>query len=164
MKFTYIILLTFLSCLTSSVYSQNQKPKLVIGIVVDQMRYDYLYRYYDKYGEGGFKRLLNQGFNCRNAHYNYIPTETGPGHASIYTGTSPAYHGIVANTWFENGKSVYCAEDNAHKIVGSETGKGNNSPKNMLVTTLGDQLKLATAGKAKVFGISLKDRSAVMPG
>ena len=77
----------------------NSNPKLVVGIVVDQMRYDYLTRFYNKYGEGGFKRMMNEGFNCKNNHFNYVPTYTGPGHASVYTGTTPKYHGIIPNDW-----------------------------------------------------------------
>src|SRR5689334_1978896 len=83
-----------------SVDATINRPKLIIGIVVDQMRYDYLYRYWDKYGSGGFKRLVNQGFSCENTHYNYVPTYTGPGHAAIFTGTSPATNGIIGNEWF----------------------------------------------------------------
>ena len=91
----------------------NERPKLVVGIVVDQMRYDYLTRFYDRYGEGGFKRLMNEGFNCKNTHFNYIPTKTGPGHASIFTGTTPKYHGIVGNDWYdmESGRHVDCVDD-----------------------------------------------------
>ena len=78
-----------------------KQPKLVIGIVVDQMRQDYIYRYWNKFGNGGFKKLINEGFFYKNAHFNYVPTYTGPGHASIYTGTSPATHGIIANDWYD---------------------------------------------------------------
>lgn len=80
--------------------SSQSKPKLVVGIVVDQMRYDYLTRFEDGFGEGGFKRMMNEGFNCKNNHYNYVPTYTGPGHASIYTGTTPKSHGIISNSWY----------------------------------------------------------------
>jgi len=92
---------------------QKDKPKLIVGIVVDQMRADYLYRFQDNYSENGFKRLLREGYNVKNTHYNYIPTATGPGHASIYTGTTPANHGIVGNVWYNSklNREVYCAED-----------------------------------------------------
>ena len=87
------------------------RPKLVVGIVVDQMRWDYLYRYYDMFGEGGFRRLMNEGFSCENTMINYVPSITAVGHASIYTGTVPAIHGIAGNNFLLNGKMVYCCSD-----------------------------------------------------
>lgn len=142
-----------------------KQPKLVVGIVVDQMRHDYIYRYWDKFGSGGFKKLINEGYFFRNAHYNYVPTYTGPGHASIYTGTSPATHGIIANDWYvkETGQMMYCTDDKSVKPVGTQSKAGLMSPKNLLVTTLGDELKLATGQQAKVFAVSLKDRSSILP-
>ncbi len=96
-----LLFLFFVFSMTANVLAQNEKPKLVVGIVVDQMRYDYLTRFYNKYGEGGFKRMMREGYNCKNNHFNYVPTYTGPGHASIYTGTTPKYHGIIANNWYD---------------------------------------------------------------
>jgi hypothetical protein len=157
-------------CLTLLGACQHKKrersaPKLVIGIVVDQMRYDYLYRYYNKYGEGGFKRLLKQGFSFQDAEYNYVPTYTGPGHTSIYTGTTPCMHGIVANDWYDRklAHTVYCVQDTAVKTVGSTSSEGMMSPRRELTTTIGDELKLFTEGKAKVIGISMKDRASILP-
>lgn len=150
-------------------FSQKQKtkqqPKLVIGIVVDQMRYDYLTRYWDKYGDGGFKKLVNKGFNCKNANYNYMPTYTGPGHASIYTGTTPENHGIISNTWYNKfaDNRMYCTGDSIEKTIGSETDAGNMSPRNLLSTTITDELKLATNNRGKVIGVSIKDRGAILP-
>jgi len=143
----------------------GQTPRLVVGIVVDQMRQEYLYRFANKFGEGGFKRLMNQGFMLRNAHYNYVPTFTGPGHASVYTGTTPAIHGIIGNEWYDKElkKSVNCVEDERFKPVGSEQGHGDVSPARLLSTTITDELKLATQMNAIVIGISLKDRGAVLP-
>ena len=140
-------------------------PKLVVGIVVDQMRFDYVYRFWDKLGNDGFKRLLGEGFQCRNTNYNYMPTFTGPGHTSIYTGTTPAVHGIIANDWpdRETGKIVYCVEDNAVKGVGSDAEEGKRSPVRMLSTTMGTQLHIATNHGSKVFGVALKDRAAILP-
>ncbi|TAE74994.1 MAG: alkaline phosphatase family protein [Bacteroidetes bacterium] len=155
----YIIFLFSCSLLAQN----NEKPKLIVGIVIDQMRYDYLSRYNEKFGDGGFRRLLKQGFNCKNAHYNYAPTETAPGHASIYTGTTPATHGIVANNWFEKGKYLYCVTDTTTQLLGALAGEGSASPRNLLMNTFGDELKIATMGKSKVFGVSLKDRGAVLP-
>ncbi|MBA4241849.1 MAG: alkaline phosphatase family protein [Sphingobacteriaceae bacterium] len=142
-----------------------KQPKLVVGIVVDQMRQDYIYRYWNKFGNGGFKKLINEGYFYRNAQFNYVPTYTGPGHASIYTGTSPATHGIIANDWFvkEENKITYCTEDSKVKSIGTESKAGLMSPKNLLVTTIGDELKLNTNQQAKVFAMSLKDRSSILP-
>ena len=141
------------------------QPKLVIGLVVDQMRYDFLYRYYDKYSTGGFKRLMNEGFNCRNNHYDYAPTVTAAGHAAIFTGSVPAINGIIGNEWFnqKTGKSVYCVEDSSVTTVGSATKAGLMSPKNLLVSTITDQLKIANNFQSKTIGIALKDRGAILP-
>jgi predicted AlkP superfamily pyrophosphatase or phosphodiesterase len=146
--------------------SQTKKPKLVVGVVVDQMRYDYLARFWDKYGEDGFKKLVTKGANCTNAHFNYMPTYTGPGHASIYTGTTPANHGIIANDWFDKQQRTYqyCVGDSAVNTVGSASTNGQMSPLNLLSTTITDELKLATNNKGKVIGISIKDRGAILPG
>ena len=143
-----------------------QRPKLVVGIVVDQMRWDYLYRYYDRYAaNGGFKRLLNQGFSCDNTLISYTPTVTACGHAGIYTGSVPAIHGITGNTWWDNqlNTGIYCTQDDSVKTVGSITALGQMSPRNMLVTTICDELRLATNFKSKVIGIALKDRGSILP-
>jgi len=141
------------------------RPKLVIGIVVDQMSYDFLVRYERKYGNGGFKRLVREGFLCKNAHYNYVPTYTAPGHACVYTGSVPAVHGIAGNEWFDQrrGKVVYCTEDSTARTVGSESLAGLMSPRNLLTTTITDQLKLSNNGQSKVIGVALKDRGAILP-
>lgn len=143
----------------------QDKPKLVVGIVIDQMRQEYLYRFENKFGENGFKRLMSQGFMLTNAHYNYVPTYTGPGHASIFTGSTPAIHGIIGNDWWDKNlkKNVNCVEDGRQKPVGSIDGNGDVSPWRMLSTTITDELKIASRNKSKVIGISIKDRSAVLP-
>jgi predicted AlkP superfamily pyrophosphatase or phosphodiesterase len=142
-----------------------KQPRLVVGIVVDQMRYDYLWRYWSKFGEGGFKKLINQGFLCKNTHFNYVPTYTAPGHASIYTGTTPATHGIISNNWYDKqtNKILYCVEDTLVKPVGTSADKGKMSPKRLLTTTVTDQLRLSNLNKSKTFGIALKERSAILP-
>jgi predicted AlkP superfamily pyrophosphatase or phosphodiesterase len=148
------------------VFSQNPAaPKLVVGIVVDQMRNDYIYRYWNRYGNGGFKRLVNEGFYFRNAHYNYIPTYTGPGHCSIYTGATPRAHGIIANDWFvkTNNSSMYCVSDTSVKPVGSQSKNGFMSPRNQSSSTIGDELKMSSNQQAKVFAVALKDRSSILP-
>jgi len=134
-------------------------PKLIVGIVVDQMRYDYLTRFWDHYGDDGFKRLVNEGFNCKNNHFNYSPTSTGPGHASVYTGTTPSIHGIIGNNWYDKeiDKPVYCASDDSYATVGAISNAGKMSPQRMTVTTITDQLRLHTQMKGKVVAIALKD-------
>jgi Type I phosphodiesterase / nucleotide pyrophosphatase len=142
------------------------KPKLVVGIIVDQMRYDFLYRYYDKYGSGGLKRLMNDGFNCKNNQYHYASTVTGPGHCHVYTGSVPAVSGIVGNEWYDkyNNRTVYVTEDSTVSIVGEGgAAAGKMSPKNMLVTTITDQLRLSNEYKSKVIGIAFKDRGSILP-
>ncbi len=141
------------------------KPKLVVGIVVDQMRYDYLTRFNSKFGEGGFKRMIREGFNCKNNHFNYVPTYTGPGHASIYTGTTPKYHGIIGNNWYDKEikESVYCAGDDNVNSVGTEHVAGKMSPHRMQTTTFGDENRLFTQMQGKTIGVSLKDRGAILP-
>ena len=141
-------------------------PKLVVGIVVDQMRYDYLTRFWDHYGDDGFRRLIEEGYNCKNNHFNYAPTSTGPGHTSVYTGTTPATHGIIGNDWYDKelGEEVYCAADDAYKSVGTNSDAGKMSPHRMLVTTVTDQLRLHTQMRGKTIAIAVKDRGAVLPG
>ena len=141
------------------------KPKLIVGIVVDQMRYDFLYRYWDKYSEGGFKKLIQKGYNFKNTHYSYVPTYTGPGHASVYTGSVPAINGIIGNSWYDRGtkKSMYCTEDKSVQTVGSTSTAGQMSPRNMLTTTITDELRLSNNMQSKVIGIALKDRGSILP-
>jgi predicted AlkP superfamily pyrophosphatase or phosphodiesterase len=162
-----IFLLLFIS---SHIFAQtptpaNAKPKLIVGIVVDQMRNDFIYRYWNSYGNGGFKRLVNEGYYFKNTHYNYIPTYTGPGHSSIYTGTTPRHHGIISNEWFVKGteKPAYCVFDKDAIGAGCTNDHGKMSPKNQLSSTIGDEMKMSSNGKAKVFAVALKDRSAVLP-
>jgi predicted AlkP superfamily pyrophosphatase or phosphodiesterase len=152
----------------SSVYNSSaalQRPKLVVGIVVDQMRWDYLYRYYNRYGNAGFKRLLNQGFSCENTFINYLPSFTAVGHTCIFTGSVPALDGITGNDWTEQltGKTLYCTADSTVKSIGNESEDGKMSPRNLLVSTITDELRLATNFQSKVVGISLKDRASILP-
>ncbi|WP_028295920.1 alkaline phosphatase PafA [Olivibacter sitiensis] len=170
MKFKIVVFLcSFLSLLSATAQVGNKKdverPKLVIGLVVDQMRWDYLYRYYDRYTDGGFKRMLNEGFSAENTYINYVPTVTAIGHSTIYTGSVPALHGIAGNDFYlkENGQSVYCTEDNTVQGVNNSNNAGKMSPRNLLTSTITDELKLATNFRSKVIGISLKDRGAILP-
>src|SRR3972149_207746 len=134
-----IFIFLFAYCLLFTVYCFSQ-PKLVVGIVVDQMRYDYIQKYWNKFGNDGFKRLVNEGFSCNNTNYNYVPTFTGPGHASIYTGATPSVHGIVSNEWREKmtGAKIYCADDKSVSTLGGKSTAGQMSPKNLISSTVGE--------------------------
>ncbi len=146
-------------------FAQKKNNKLIIGVVVDQMCYDYLYRYQNRFGKDGFNKILKQGVNCRNVNYNYVPTYTGPGHASIYTGSTPSDHGIVGNEWFDRKTNsvVNCVTDNSFFAVGTNSSDGQRSPKTLKTYTITDQLKL-TYPNSKVISLSIKDRSAILPG
>jgi predicted AlkP superfamily pyrophosphatase or phosphodiesterase len=141
------------------------RPKLVVGIVIDQMRWDYLYRYYDRYGSGGFRRLLGEGFSCENTMINYLPSFTAVGHTCIFTGSVPALDGISGNDWTEQltGKTMYCTDDSTVQTVGAAGNEGKMSPRNLLVSTITDELRLATNFRSKTVGVSLKDRAAILP-
>ena len=141
------------------------RPKLVVGIVVDQMRWDYLYRYANRYGSGGFNRMLREGFTCENTQIPYVPTVTAAGHTSIYTGSVPSVHGIAGNDFIiqATGKTLYCTEDNTVQGVGVKGSAGQMSPRNLLSTTITDELKLATNFRSKVIGIAMKDRGGILP-
>jgi predicted AlkP superfamily pyrophosphatase or phosphodiesterase len=156
-----------LMLLSISASAQNlQRPKLIVGIVADQMRWDYLYRYYDRYTNGGFKRLLNGGFSCENTLINHLPSITGVGHATVYTGSVPSIHGIAGNDWIDQltGKSVYCVSDTSVRPLGNATStEGKMSPRNLLTTTITDELRMATNFRSKVVGVSLKDRASILP-
>ncbi|BDD09691.1 alkaline phosphatase family protein [Fulvitalea axinellae] len=162
----YGTLIAFLFAWCGNAIAQEKKPKLVVGIVIDQMRQEYLYRFAPNFGEDGFKRLMGEGYMFSNTHINYVPTATGPGHASIYTGTTPAYHGIVSNNWYDRTlkEKVYCVEDKRFHTVGSKTDAGKASPNRLLTTTITDELKLASNFKSKVIALSIKDRASVLPG
>ena len=147
--------------------SQADKPKLVVGIVVDQMRFDHLYKYQERFSNGGFKRIMREGFNYKNTQYNYVPTVTAAGHASIYTGTTPSTHGIIGNTWYQRSSKqiITNIEDNNELLIGTEAVDSyGGSPRNLLTTTITDQLRLGTNFRAKVISVSLKDRGAILPG
>jgi predicted AlkP superfamily pyrophosphatase or phosphodiesterase len=157
------ILLIF--CIIGGQLNAQKQPKIIVGIVVDQMCYDYLYRYQQHFSTGGFNRFLNKGLNCRNTLYNYVPTYTGPGHASIYTGTTPSNHGIVANEWYQRETKTFvnCVSDKTVQTLGSTSTEGQASPVNLRTYTVTDQLKLASP-ESKVISISIKDRSSILPG
>jgi predicted AlkP superfamily pyrophosphatase or phosphodiesterase len=162
----FLAALFSLVIISGQAQSDIKRPKLVVGIVMDQMRWDYLYRYYARYSEtGGFKRLLNQGFTCENTLIPYAPTITACGHSSIYTGSVPAINGISGNSWWdkEQMRTVYCTEDKTVSTVGSTSALGKMSPRNLLVTTICDELRLATNFRSKVIGVAIKDRGGILP-
>ena len=177
MKFSKILLAIILLFVSQKVgFSQNKteaaaslnedkQPKLVVGIVVDQMRYSYIPRYWNKFEEGGFKRLINEGYSFKNNHFNYFPTYTGPGHAAVYTGTTPSVNGIVGNSWYDRtiDDDMYVVSDSTISPVGTSKEGGKMSPANLLSTTVTDELKNAHA-ESKVVAVSIKDRGAVLPG
>ncbi|PKV52709.1 putative AlkP superfamily pyrophosphatase or phosphodiesterase [Aquimarina sp. MAR_2010_214] len=160
-----LVVLCSIPCKAQEAVQINSSPRLVVGIVVDQMRYDYLTRFYNRFGDKGFKRMINEGFNCKNNHFNYVPTYTGPGHASVYTGTTPKNHGIISNHWYDKfGKAmVYCASDSLVKAVGSNSEMERMSPHRMKTSTISDQNRLHTQLKGKTIGIAIKDRGAILP-
>ena len=178
-KIFSVVVMTFLGCALASAQTvasnaalaQSQtsntggveRPKLVVGIVIDQMRWDYLYRYQQRYTDGGFKRLLNEGYSCENTVIPYVPSVTAIGHTSIYTGSVPSIHGIAGNNFVVDGKKVYCTDDNTVKPVGTTSEAGLMSPRNLWVTTIGDEMKIASNGRAKVVGVALKDRASILP-
>ncbi|MDZ4794905.1 MAG: alkaline phosphatase PafA [Bacteroidota bacterium] len=165
MRRLFMAFLFLLTGFAASSQQSIQRPKLMVGIIVDQMRWDYLYRFYDRYASnGGFKRMLNQGFTCENTLIPFAPTVTACGHSSIYSGTVPAISGITGNYWWdrEQQRTVYCTEDKSVNTVGSSSAAGKQSPKNMLVTTICDELRLATNFKSKVIGVAIKDRGGIL--
>ena len=171
MKYYIAILLTSVLSFTSLAQTKAtnninpDKPKLVVGVVVDQMRYDYLTRFWDKYGEDGFKRLISEGFNLKNHHFNYIPTYTAPGHTSVFTGATPRSHGIISNSWYDKFEKeyVYCVSDDEVQPVGTINSAGKMSPTRMLATSIADENRLFTQMRGKTIGIALKDRGAILP-
>lgn len=169
-KISNFIMMALLGCCSiSSVSAQQasatgvQRPKLVVGIVIDQMRWDYLYRYQKRYTDSGFMRLLNEGFSCENTVIPYVPSVTAIGHTCIYTGGVPSIHGIAGNNFVKNGEKVYCTDDDTVKPVGSNSEAGLMSPRNLWATTIGDEMKIASNGRAKVVGVALKDRASILP-
>ncbi|NBR55529.1 MAG: alkaline phosphatase family protein [Chitinophagia bacterium] len=172
MRFTLLLIVGLITTQTfaqktNSVKATDTKPKLVVGIVVDQMRWDYVNKFKPFFKtQNGFLKLMNQGASCNNNLIPYLPTVTACGHTAVYTGSTPAIHGITGNSWYDNiqQRMVYCVEDNSVQAVGIENSSaGKMSPLNVWTTTIGDELKLATNFKSKVFGVSLKDRGAIIP-
>ena len=166
MKQKAFIILSFMLLATTAWAGQKiERPKLVVGLVVDQMRWDYLYYYYEDFVEGGLKRLVDEGYSYENCMINYVPTVTAIGHASVYTGSTPALHGICGNDFYDHTLRswTYCCRDNTVDGVGTDSRAGKMSPRNMLGNTIGDQLRLSNDFKSRVFGVAMKDRAAILP-
>lgn len=147
--------------------ARKEKPQLVVVISVDQMRYEFLDRLYDKFGLDGFRRLMNDGYNYRNAHYSFMPTATGPGHSAIYSGAIPAVSGIIGNSWYDRSVkktiNVVAGMDHYYTVgIDSSASRGKAGPDRLLVTTISDELKMASQFRSKVYSIAIKDRSAVL--
>jgi predicted AlkP superfamily pyrophosphatase or phosphodiesterase len=164
-RFAFLIVFLSLS-LSGFASAYNAHPKLVVVIVIDQFRGDYLERYRDQFGDAGFRMLLDRGAYFPNCNYNYANTRTAPGHSTLFTGAYTIGHGIISNEWWDPAKKamVTSVEDDATKLIGVNGNKPGASPHNLMADTLGDELKLATQGKSRVFAISLKDRASVLPG
>ncbi len=143
----------------------NGRPKLVVVVIIDQFRGDYLERYRDQLGQGGFRLFLEHGAYFTNCNYDYANTRTAPGHATLLTGAYPDGHGILANQWWdpEKKRMVNAVQDDATRLLGVAGQQSGGSPRNLLADTLGDELKLATQGKSRVFSLALKDRAAILP-
>lgn len=158
-----IVTVLVATLLAATAFAQVQRPRLVVGLVVDQMRWDYLYYYYDQYRSDGLRRLVDQGYSFENTLINYLPTVTAVGHTSIYTGSVPSLHGIAGNNFMMDGKPTYCCDDATVQSVGSDSKEGMMSPRNLLASGIGDELRIATDFKGKVIGVALKDRGAILP-
>lgn len=164
----FVLILGGVTMLLALLYGDRKKPmdkpKIVVGLMVDQMRWDYLYKFEDRYTEGGIKRLLREGFSCENTMIRHAPTVTAAGHASVYTGSVPAINGIIENAWYDRewGRKISNVEDSVVVVIGMPEQPGR-SPRNMLTTTIGDELKLATNFQSKVVGVAIKDRAAILP-
>ena len=164
--FLALILAALTLAVPASASAYNGHPKLIVVITIDQFRGDYLDRYRDEFGEGGFRIFLDHGAYFPNCNYNYANTRTAPGHSTLFTGAYSNGHGIADNEWWDQKKKrmVTSVEDDATKLVGVSGSQAGGSPHNLLADTLGDELKLGTQGTARVFAISLKDRAAILPG
>lgn len=162
-----VLILTFWAFSINAQETERESPKLVVGIIVDQMRFDFLEKYEEHFSEGGFKRLLREGYSFENTHYNYVPTVTAAGHASIYTGVTPSIHGVIENAWYEreSQRLVSNVGDTSVRIIGSLAQFNSGySPARLLSKTITDRLRAETDSKGKVISVSLKDRGAILPG
>ncbi|HUX59598.1 MAG TPA: alkaline phosphatase family protein [Bacteroidales bacterium] len=159
----FLLILVFFKLSGQGAYLPPEKPRLVIGIVVEQLKYDQLEKFRDKLGENGIKRLINEGTYFKNASFEYMLTQSAPGHATISTGAEPSYHGITSDNWYLplRNELIFCSKDIAVNPVGGSFESGLHSPVNLQASTFSDELEMATNKKAKVFGVGLKENSAI---
>src|SRR5215470_105331 len=176
-KIKFVLLVVLTSLLVSCIISckkdpEHLRPRLVVVIVIDQFRFDFLEKFNSSFGSDGFRRLMDHGAFFANANYNYVPTYTAPGHAAIFTGSAPAYNGIVGNSWYdrESGQEKVMVSDDRASLVTSYGVESSTrttkpaSPRSLIGTTIGDQMRLSNGFRSKVVAISIKDRAAVLPG
>lgn len=161
-----LLLISFSGLSAQGAYIPPDKPRLVIGIVIEQFRYDYIDKYWDNFSEGGLKRLINEGTFCKNASYDFFFTQSAPAHATIVTGTDPRVHGIVADNWYHplRDEIIYCTANSDVDPVGGSFERGLHSPVNLLPSTFGDELKLSNGGASRVFAIGMKEHTAILSG
>ncbi|HDZ40440.1 MAG TPA: alkaline phosphatase family protein [Bacteroidetes bacterium] len=159
-----LLLIVSLPSFTQNAYIPPEKPALVIGIVIEQFRYDYLDKYWNMFSGGGFKKLIGEGTFYRNASYDFFLSQSAPAHATLATGTVPRHHGVVADNWYLplREEIIYCTSDNSVNPVGGSFERGLHSPVNLLASTFGDELKLATGGRAKVYGLGIRENGAIL--
>ena len=165
--FLILIICFFAHGLILPASADDKKPKLVLQITVDQLRGDLPMRFKERLGKGGFRYLLEKGTHYNNANYQHANTETAVGHATLATGADPSRHGIIANDWIDQktGEFVYNTEDDRHHIIGSKPKPHKGvSPRNLLASTIGDELVVHNGGQSRVFSVSVKDRGAILPG
>jgi predicted AlkP superfamily pyrophosphatase or phosphodiesterase len=158
-----LLILTFVKMSGQGAYLPPDKPKLVIGIVVEELKYDQLEKFRDRLSENGIKRLINEGTYFKNASYEYMLTQSAPGHATIATGAEPSFHGITSDDWYVPLKNelINCTHDVSVNSVGGSFESGMHSPVNLLVSTFSDELEMSSNKKAKVFGVGLRESSAI---
>ncbi len=164
--FLIILLQAGTQLIAQGAYIPPDKPRLVVGIVIEQFRYDYIDKYWDKYSEGGLRRLIYEGTFCKNASYDYFFTQSAPAHATLATGTDPRFHGIISDNWFFplREEVIYCTGDSDVDPVGGSFERGLHSPVNLLPSTFGDELKLSNNGRSKVFSVGMKEHTAILSG
>ncbi|MDX9812237.1 MAG: alkaline phosphatase family protein [Bacteroidales bacterium] len=162
-------ILIIIFCFSESLSGQGaylppDRPKLVIGIVVEQLRFDLVEKFRDRLSENGIKRFLNEGTYFRNASYEYMLTQAAPGFATIATGTEPAYHGITSDSWYVPLKNelIYCTGDISVNPVGGSYEAGLHSPVNLQASTFSDELRISTGGRSKIFGVGMKESAAIL--
>lgn len=167
LRIGFALYLTVLSFLLAAPAVSADQPKLIVFITIDQLRGDMPWRFKDRFGDGGFRYLMEKGTTYTNANYRHSTTFTAVGHASLATGGNALQHGLAGNDWhdYASGKQVYCVEDDRHTLIGKEPKAHTGmSPRNLTASTFGDEVVSSTGGKSRAFSVSIKDRGAILPG